>query len=89
LREYVVRRNASAGAAAIPVPVARSLANAARRVYWLDQPDAPEPLPALAGKITADGRLGGVGPQRGLLLGQPHARASQRARTVLCRDAAA
>jgi len=40
LREYVVRR--SPGAAAVPAPVARSLANAAPRVYWLDQPDAPE-----------------------------------------------
>ena len=34
--------------------VARSLANAAPRSFWLDQPDAPEPLPALAANITAD-----------------------------------
>jgi glycine/D-amino acid oxidase-like deaminating enzyme len=41
-----------------PVPVdpvvARSLAGAAPRSFWLDQPDAPEPLPALAGDVTAD-----------------------------------
>jgi glycine/D-amino acid oxidase-like deaminating enzyme len=34
--------------------VARSLSNAAPRSFWLDQPDAPEPLPALAANITAD-----------------------------------
>ena len=34
--------------------VARSLANAAPRSFWLDQPDAPEPQPALAANITAD-----------------------------------
>ena len=34
--------------------VARSLAGAAPRSFWLDQPDAPEPLPALAGRVTAD-----------------------------------
>lgn len=34
--------------------VARSLANAAPRSFWLDQPGAPEPLPALAGNATAD-----------------------------------
>ena len=34
--------------------VARSLANAAPRSFWLDQPAAPEPLPALAGNVTAD-----------------------------------
>ena len=42
---YVVRRGA--GAAAVPAPVARPLANAAPRVSWLDQPGAPEPLPRL------------------------------------------
>src|SRR5262245_28075781 len=61
----------NAGAAAVPAPVARSLANAAPRVYWLDQRDAPEPLPALAGSITADlaivgdGTLAARGPGRG------------------------
>jgi hypothetical protein len=25
-----------------------------RRGRWLDQPDAPEPLPALAGRVSAD-----------------------------------
>ena len=34
--------------------VARSLANAAPRSFWLDGQDAPEPLPALAGNVTAD-----------------------------------
>jgi glycine/D-amino acid oxidase-like deaminating enzyme len=34
--------------------VARSLAGAVPRSFWLDQPDAPEPLPALAGDVTAD-----------------------------------
>jgi glycine/D-amino acid oxidase-like deaminating enzyme len=34
--------------------VARSLAGAAPRPLWLDQPDAPEPRPALAGAVTAD-----------------------------------
>jgi glycine/D-amino acid oxidase-like deaminating enzyme len=34
--------------------VARSLASAAPVPYWLDQPDAPEPVPALAGATTAD-----------------------------------
>jgi glycine/D-amino acid oxidase-like deaminating enzyme len=33
---------------------ARSLAAALPRSFWLDQPDAPEPLPALAGSVTAD-----------------------------------
>ena len=54
-----MRRNA--GAAAIPGPVARSLANAAPRVYWLDQPDAPEPMPALSGNVTADLAIVGGG----------------------------
>src|SRR5215470_15594720 len=54
-----MRRNA--GAAAVPAPVARSLANAAPRVYWLDQPDAPDPLPALAGNVTADLAIVGGG----------------------------
>ena len=34
--------------------VARSLAEAAPRSFWLDQPGAPEPRPALAGPVTAD-----------------------------------
>ncbi len=39
----------------LPDPaVARSLAGAAPCSYWLDQPDAPEPRPALAGAVTAD-----------------------------------
>ncbi len=45
-----------------PTPlVARSLAGAARRSYWLDQPDAPEPRPALARRITADLAIVGGG----------------------------
>jgi glycine/D-amino acid oxidase-like deaminating enzyme len=54
-----MRRNADA--AAVPGPVARSLANAAPLVYWLDQPDAPEPLPALTGNVTADLAIVGGG----------------------------
>jgi glycine/D-amino acid oxidase-like deaminating enzyme len=34
--------------------VARSLAEAVPRSFWLDQPGAPAPLPALAGGVTAD-----------------------------------
>jgi len=34
--------------------VAKSLAGAAPKSFWLDQPDAPEPLPALARAVTAD-----------------------------------
>jgi len=34
--------------------VARSLAGAAPRSFWLDQPGAPEPADALAGDVTAD-----------------------------------
>jgi len=41
--------------------VARSLANAAPRSFWLDQPDAPEPLPALTGHVTADLAIVGGG----------------------------
>jgi len=51
----------SAVGAALPGKVARSLADAAPRSYWLDQPDAPEPLPALAGGITADLAIVGGG----------------------------
>jgi glycine/D-amino acid oxidase-like deaminating enzyme len=38
----------------LPAAVARSLAHASRTPFWLDQPDAPEPLPALAGHATTD-----------------------------------
>ena len=41
--------------------VARSLAGAAPRSFWLDQPDAPEPLPALTGRVTADLAIVGGG----------------------------
>jgi glycine/D-amino acid oxidase-like deaminating enzyme len=34
--------------------VARSLAGAVPRSFWLDQPDAPEPVADLAGNVTAD-----------------------------------
>jgi glycine/D-amino acid oxidase-like deaminating enzyme len=34
--------------------IARSLAGAAPRPYWLDQPDAPDPVPALAARDAAD-----------------------------------
>jgi glycine/D-amino acid oxidase-like deaminating enzyme len=40
--------------APVDAVVARSLAGAVPRSFWLDQPDAPEPLPALAGDVTAD-----------------------------------
>jgi glycine/D-amino acid oxidase-like deaminating enzyme len=40
--------------APVDAAVARSLAGAVPRSFWLDQPDAPEPLPALAGNVTAD-----------------------------------
>jgi glycine/D-amino acid oxidase-like deaminating enzyme len=43
----------SCAAPADPV-VARSLAAAAPRPFWLDQPGGPEPLPAVAGSVTAD-----------------------------------
>ena len=38
----------------VPAAIARSLSGAMPRPYWLDQPGAPEPLPALAGEVTAD-----------------------------------
>jgi glycine/D-amino acid oxidase-like deaminating enzyme len=40
--------------APVDAAVARSLAGAVPRSFWLDQPDAPEPLPALADDVTAD-----------------------------------
>jgi glycine/D-amino acid oxidase-like deaminating enzyme len=40
--------------APVDAAVARSLAGAVPRSFWLDQPDAPEPLPALAADVTAD-----------------------------------
>ena len=40
--------------APVDAAVARSLAGAVPRSFWLDQPDAPEPLPALANDVTAD-----------------------------------
>jgi len=45
---------ATGGNSLIDPAIARSLAAAVPRSYWLDQPDAPEPLPALAGGVTAD-----------------------------------
>jgi glycine/D-amino acid oxidase-like deaminating enzyme len=51
----------SAVEAALPGPVARSLADTAPRSFWLDQPDAPEPLPALAANIKADLAIVGGG----------------------------
>jgi glycine/D-amino acid oxidase-like deaminating enzyme len=38
----------------VDAAVARSLAGAVPRSFWLDQPDAPEPAVALAGNVTAD-----------------------------------
>src|SRR6201999_1506538 len=53
--------------APVDAAVARSLAGAVPRPFWLDQPDAPEPLPALAAAVTADlavigGGFTGLGP---------------------------
>ena len=44
----------STGTRPIDPAIARSLAGAVPLSFWLDQPDAPDPLPALAGGITAD-----------------------------------
>jgi glycine/D-amino acid oxidase-like deaminating enzyme len=38
----------------LPAAVGKSLANASPVPFWLDQPDAPEPLPALAGHLTTE-----------------------------------
>jgi glycine/D-amino acid oxidase-like deaminating enzyme len=51
-------RNSSA---VVPASVARSLAGARPASFWLDSPDAPEPLPALAGNTTADLAIVGGG----------------------------
>ena len=45
----------------LPAAVAKSLANASRTPFWLDQPGAPEPLPALAGHLTTDLAIVGGG----------------------------
>jgi glycine/D-amino acid oxidase-like deaminating enzyme len=41
--------------------VANSLKDVAPRSFWLDQPDAPEPLPALTGRVKADLAIVGGG----------------------------
>jgi len=41
-------------AASLNPAVARALAGAVPRPFWLDQPGAPDPCPALAGGVTAD-----------------------------------
>jgi glycine/D-amino acid oxidase-like deaminating enzyme len=51
----------NAGGTSVQMPIAKSLASAAPRSYWLDQPDAPEPSPALAGRVTADLAIVGGG----------------------------
>jgi glycine/D-amino acid oxidase-like deaminating enzyme len=38
----------------LPAAVATSLAHASPTPFWLDQPDAPEPQPALAGHVTTE-----------------------------------
>jgi glycine/D-amino acid oxidase-like deaminating enzyme len=48
------RTMTTSAASKLPASVGASLAHAAPTPYWLDQPDAPEPLPALAGQVTAD-----------------------------------
>jgi glycine/D-amino acid oxidase-like deaminating enzyme len=45
----------------LPAHVANSLKDAAPRSFWLDQPDAPEPLPALTGRVQADLAIVGGG----------------------------
>src|SRR5690348_190091 len=45
----------------VPGPIGRSLANAVPRSFWLDQPGAPEPSPALAGRVTVDLAIVGGG----------------------------
>ena len=45
----------------VSAAVARSLGDAAPRSFWLDQPGAPEPLPALTGRATADLAIVGGG----------------------------
>jgi glycine/D-amino acid oxidase-like deaminating enzyme len=45
----------------LPASVAKSLANASPKPFWLDQPDAPQPLPALAGHRTTDLAIVGGG----------------------------
>src|SRR5271168_4011958 len=47
--------------AVVPESVARSLAEARPASFWLDSPDAPEPLPALTGVATADLAIVGGG----------------------------
>jgi glycine/D-amino acid oxidase-like deaminating enzyme len=47
--------------AAVDAAIARSLADARPVSYWLDQPDAPEPMPALAGTTSADLAIVGGG----------------------------
>jgi glycine/D-amino acid oxidase-like deaminating enzyme len=51
----------SRSARQLPAAVAKSLANASPTPFWLDQPDAPEPLPALAGQRTTDLAIVGGG----------------------------
>ena len=51
----------SRGVGPLPAAVAKSLANASPTPFWLDQPDAPEPLPALTGQLTADLAIVGGG----------------------------
>jgi hypothetical protein len=41
--------------------VGKSLANASPKPFWLDSSDAPEPLPALAGRLAAELAIVGGG----------------------------
>jgi len=54
----VVRRRT---ASPLPAAVAKSLAHASPTPFWLDQPDVPEPLPALAAPLTTDLAIVGGG----------------------------
>lgn len=52
---------ARSGSAGTGTLATRALAGAAPRSFWLDHPDAPEPLPALATATTADLAIVGGG----------------------------
>jgi glycine/D-amino acid oxidase-like deaminating enzyme len=54
LSSVVLIKSRDAGYAGLPAAVTRSLADARPASFWLDSPDAPEPLPTLTGSTTAD-----------------------------------
>ncbi|MGH3094902.1 MAG: NAD(P)/FAD-dependent oxidoreductase [Streptosporangiales bacterium] len=56
----VLRQRRAPSRAASPGPL-RALAGAKLRPYWLDDPDVPDPLPALVGGMTCDLAVVGAG----------------------------